>query len=281
MKFNSDVEAAINQAAAQTGMSPDRLKLMAWIESRGNPGVVNRLGYSGLFQMQPGEFARRGGQGSVLDPYENARVGAAWVKDKEDRFRSKYGRDPTDVEAYLMHQQGEGGAAAHMANPDELAWRNMLSTGEGKQKGEAWARAAINGNGGHDNMTSREFMDLWARKVAGFKGEPATPGAVVPGGVPLPSAPAVSATNAVASAQPAAPEAPESLFGLAIPPTDNARATPAEKPEDKPAGMTRDQVEELIREAQAGSAGELKPMQQRQAALPKMQRMKFGLGGLA
>lgn len=281
MKFTSDVEAAINRAAAQTGMSPDRLKLMAWIESRGNPGAVNSLGYSGLFQMQPSEFARRGGQGSVLDPNENARVGAAWVKEKEDRFRAKYGRDPTDAEAYLLHQQGEGGAAAHMANPDELAWRNMLSTGEGRKKGEDWARRAITGNGGTDTMTSREFMDLWARKVAGFKGE-VLPGEVLPGGVPVASAAPAMPSNVVAQAQPQKPAAEESLFGMAIPPSADATpATPAES--EKPAGLTREQVEQLISEAQQGDGlAALKPLQpSRQAALPKMQRMKFGLGGLA
>jgi len=278
MKFSSDVEAAITRAAEQTGMNSDRLRLMAWIESRGNPNATNSLGYSGLFQMQPGEFARRGGQGSVLDPNENARVGAAWVKEKEDRFRSKYGRDPTDVEAYLMHQQGEGGAAAHLANPDELAWRNMLSTAEGRQKGEAWARRAINGNGGNDNMTSREFVDTWARKIAGMKGE--TP-AALPGAIATPAT-TPGAGAIVASAQPQKPDDGPTLFGMAVPSADQPTAPAAATEAEKPAGLTRDQVEELIREAQQGdSIGALKPVQQRQAAMPKMQRMKFGLGGLA
>lgn len=302
MKFRSDIEAAINAAAAQTGMSPDRLRMMAWIESRGNPNAVNKLGYSGLFQMQPGEFARRGGQGSVLDPAENARVGAAWIKEKEDRFRAKYGRDPSDVEAYLLHQQGEGGLAAHLANPDAPAWSNMLSTGEGRQKGEAWARRAINGNGGNDTMTSRQFMDVWARKVDALKGMNApsstpvvaassTP-AATPGAVPTPAPAVPSIGGIVASAQPV-PSAPTP--GGWNPVGWDAETKPEDTPlgglvrpdaapanEDPTKGLTREQVEELIRDAQGGV---LQPqMAQQRARAPQVAsvpRVRFGLGGLA
>jgi len=52
----------------------------------------------------------------------------------------------------------------------------MLATGEGQQKGEAWAKKAIWGNipdsekakfGSVDNVTSRDFMALWKGKVEG------------------------------------------------------------------------------------------------------------------
>ena len=50
----------------------------------------------------------------------------------------------------------------------------MLSTGEGKQKGEVWAKKAIWGNipndikkqyGSVDNVTSQDFMNIWKHKV--------------------------------------------------------------------------------------------------------------------
>jgi hypothetical protein len=76
----------------------------------------------------------------------------------------------------LIHQQGEAGYDAHLKNPDAPAWQNMYSTGEGKQKGAAWAKLAIIKNmpggvaqyGGVENVTSQMFTDSW--KGHGLKG---------------------------------------------------------------------------------------------------------------
>ena len=82
------------------------------------------------------------------------------------------------AELYMLHQQGVAGAATHMANPDAPAWQNMYRTREGQKKGPAWARLAIWGNipqdqraqfpDGVDSVTSRQFMELWDRKLARF-----------------------------------------------------------------------------------------------------------------
>ena len=65
-----------------------------------------------------------------------------------------------------------------MSNPDVPAWQNMYRTVEGQKKGAAWARLAIWGNipqdqrvrfpAGVDSVTSRQFMELWERKLARF-----------------------------------------------------------------------------------------------------------------
>lgn len=191
-RFAPEIEAAIDRHARANGMDPATLRAFVAIESGGNPNLVNRYGYSGLLQLQPREM---GGAGSVLDPEANLAVGARKLKGEADAFAAKYGRQPTAADLYLIHQQGAGGAAAHMANPDAPAWTNMAGTGEGRQKGEGWAKRAIWGNvpddvkaqyGSVENMTSRQFMDLWANKVARFGGQAQPP---APMGPPAAAAP--------------------------------------------------------------------------------------------
>jgi hypothetical protein len=54
---------------------------------------------------------------------------------------------------------------------------NMLGTGEGKRKGEAWAKAAVWGNlpqsaqqqfGAVENVSSRDFVGVWTQRVQGI-----------------------------------------------------------------------------------------------------------------
>jgi len=73
-----------------------------------------------------------------------------------------------------MHQQGDAGLRSHLEHPDWPAWKSMLATGEGAQKGAAWARKAVWGNvpddlkakfGSVDNITSSQFMAMWDAKL--------------------------------------------------------------------------------------------------------------------
>lgn len=218
--FAPEVEAAIEQAAAQHGVSPQRLRTFISIESSGNPNA--RTGsYNGLGMLSAGEFAKHGG-GDIFNPADNARALASKLKSESGDLARKLGRDPTDAELYLVHQQGVGGAAAHAANPDAPAWQNMAGTGEGRTKGEAWAKQAIWGNvpndvkakySGVENMTSRQFTELWNNKVAGFGGAPVqtaqneSPAAGMLGPLPMPppaaeNPPAVNAESAPAAQLP-------------------------------------------------------------------------------
>jgi hypothetical protein len=108
---------------------------------------------------------------------QNIRAGVTQLRAKGETFQREFGRAPTATETYLMHQQGEAGARAHFANPEQPAWVNMLGTGEGKKKGEAWAKAAIWGNlpksaqeqfGSVENVTSRDFVGVWTQRVQGI-----------------------------------------------------------------------------------------------------------------
>jgi hypothetical protein len=182
-KLSPQIEAAIQRAAKAQGVDPARLRAFVLIESGGNPN--NTTGsYKGLLQLSGNEFAKHGGQGSIYDIDANLNAGALKLKAEAADFERQYGRPPTAGEVYLRHQQGAGGAAAHWRNPDAPAWQNMASTAEGRQRGPGWARKAIWGNvpsdvrsqyGSVDNITSRQFTDLWNTKVARFGGDNSLP----------------------------------------------------------------------------------------------------------
>lgn len=173
---------AIQNTATQHGLDPSLLHAFVKIESGGNPN--NRTGsYKGLLQLSDSEFNKYGGQGNIFDPNANLQAGALKLKAESADFAKQFGRQPTAAELYLMHQQGVGGARNHWTNPERLAWQNMADTAEGRQKGPAWARAAIWGNvpddlkkqfGSVDNMTSADFVKLWTDKVARLSGQPVT-----------------------------------------------------------------------------------------------------------
>jgi hypothetical protein len=181
--LSPQIEAAIERTARARGIDPATLRAFVMIESGGRPDVTTGS-YRGLLQLSPQQFREHGGQGDIYDPQANLDAGAGKLSAMTQRFQQRNGRPPSSAELYLMHQQGEGGAAAHSANPSAPAWQNMASTAEGRQKGEEWAKRAIWGNvpndvkaryGSVDNLTSADFMKMWGDKVARFSGGPQEP----------------------------------------------------------------------------------------------------------
>jgi hypothetical protein len=174
----------INSAAAKYGLDPAALKRFVQIESGGDPNATTGS-YMGLLQLSPTEFRARGGQ-NIFDPGQNLDVGAAKLAGESSAFAQKYGHAPDASDLYLIHQQGAGGAEAHMSNPSAPAWQNMYSTGEGQSKGPGWAKQAIWGNipdqdkarfGSVDNVSSQDFMNLWRNRVSGNMTAPLANGA--------------------------------------------------------------------------------------------------------
>lgn len=172
-------DSLINQYASANGLDPSTLRAFMRIESGGDPNAQTGS-YKGLFQLSRDEFGRYGG-GNIFDPADNTRAASAKLAAESAKFQQKYGRTPTAADLYMIHQQGSGGYAAHVANPSAPAWQNMYSTAEGRQKGPGWAKQAIWGNvpsdvraqypGGVDSLTSQQFMDLWRNKVDRFGGD--------------------------------------------------------------------------------------------------------------
>jgi hypothetical protein len=183
-RFSRDLEDAIQKAAERHSVPQSALRAFAAIESGGNPRASTGS-YHGVFQLSHGLFQKYGGRGSIYDLQQNTDVAARKLRAEADAFHQRYGRAPDAVELYMIHQQGIKGAEMHMSQPDLPAWQNMHRTGEGKKRGAVWARLAIWGNvptdqrakfpGGVDGITSRQFMDMWARKMARFGGDVETP----------------------------------------------------------------------------------------------------------
>ena len=185
----------IVDAAVKNSLDPNYMRRVAKIESGMNPNAHDRgSSYHGLFQLGGREFANNGGRGNIYDPVQNANAAATMMAKQEAAFTAKYGRPPDDTERYMIHQQGEGGLDAHLANPNQPAWMSMWSTGEGQQKGQGWAKQAIWGNipdnlkqqfGNVNNVTSSDFINLvWRPK---FEGPDATEGPATgsPPGLPV------------------------------------------------------------------------------------------------
>ena len=180
----ADVDNAIANASKSSGLSRSYLAGVASIESGGDPKQGTGK-YKGLFQLSEQEFRDLGGQGSVFDPAENARIAASKMKREADSVSKQLGRPLTDSEMYLVHQQGTAGAFQHLTHPDQPAWKSMFATGEGQAKGEAWSKKAIWGNipnaqkqrfGNVDNVTSRQFTEMWSQRYLREPGTTDQPG---------------------------------------------------------------------------------------------------------
>jgi hypothetical protein len=182
---DNNIRAEIEQAAKLFDVDVRMMKAFAKIESGYNPKA--RTGkYKCLFQLSDWEFAKYW-QGDIYDIRNCSIAAARKFATEAAQFEKDVGRKATAAELYCIHQQGYQGCAFHYAAPQQLAWKNMYLTGEGQEKGEAWARKAIWGNvpsdlknkikGGVEALTSGQFIALWTERVNRFmarKVEPPT-----------------------------------------------------------------------------------------------------------
>jgi hypothetical protein len=142
------------------GLPSGYLSRTAWIESRGNPSAKNpKSSAGGLFQ-QIDSNAKAYGVTNRFDPTQSTIGAAKFAKDNTATLRRVLGRAPTGAELYLAHQQGPGGAAKLLSNPNALA---VDLVGE-KQ---------VKLNGGGASMTGAQFASLWINKYNNVK--PGTP----------------------------------------------------------------------------------------------------------
>lgn len=169
--FSPEVNAAILQAASNNpGVGVGYLAQMAKIESGGRPNAFNEGSKAaGLYQFIPGT-ARAFNLSNPFDPQASADAAAKYALENKARLQKVLGRDPTDGELYLAHQQGGGGASKILANPDAPV-SNVVPVRN------------ITSNGGSPDMTGAQFANLWTSK---FGQSPplssgTTPGAANPG----------------------------------------------------------------------------------------------------
>jgi hypothetical protein len=151
-KGSQTVNEAIEEAAKAHGLSPSFMKSVASIESNMDPSsnANKHTQYKGLFQVgtrgKDSEWARFGAGGNPYSAHDNAMAAARMFEANKSAFHKKFGRDPTNTEMYLMHQQGLGfytrGAMTNIAG-------NL----------PAGARTP-------ENMTHAGFERYWGNKIA-------------------------------------------------------------------------------------------------------------------
>lgn len=149
-------------------------KRVAQIESGGNPQARNASGAAGLYQFMPATAAQYG----LADPTDPVAAGAAFDRFTADNRRAltkSLGREPSEPETYLAHQQGAAGAAALLQDPKRSAV-DALTAAYGGKRGRALA--AIVQNGGTETMTAGEFAGKQMARYGGQAPAPAQqPGA--------------------------------------------------------------------------------------------------------
>jgi hypothetical protein len=172
------IDELIEKHAKRTGLDPKMIKRMVQLESGGDPNqsTGKNQHYVGLLQLDQGEFTRFGGTGSRTDPEQNIMAGTNKLVQERLTFKQKYNREPTADDTYMVHQQGPAGYAAHMANPEGTAWRNVRRY----YPSDAVAKAAIWGNmtpsmkakyGSVDNVKSANFTSDWSDRYSGARTE--------------------------------------------------------------------------------------------------------------
>jgi len=147
--------------------SPEFMQTIAKVESDFNPKNVTGR-YKGLYQLSDKEFKDYGGKGSIFEPDENARVAALKMMDEGQKAQDRLGRALTPPEQYMVHQQGLYGTLAHLANPDQTAWKSFQQASgnsEERSKTAIWKNMTpeMKAQFGNDvnNVTSRDFIKIW------------------------------------------------------------------------------------------------------------------------
>lgn len=130
--------------------------------NRRNPNSRAR----GIYQWMPKTAAEFGLDWDALDRGENldAEEEAAFEKFTErnrNQLRTSLGREPEEWELYLAHQQGGGGAARLLRNPEASVVDVLTEAHNGDRE---LAVMAVEENGGHVEMTSGEFAQQWQAK---------------------------------------------------------------------------------------------------------------------
>lgn len=142
----------------EAGLPLGYLNKLAMIESGGNPSAQNSSSSAGGLFQQIDSNAAAYGVSDRFDPVQSTEGAVAFAVDNTAYLTKVLGREPTGGELYLAHQQGPGGAAKLLSNPNAKAV-------------DIVGMDAINLNGGNANMTAGEFANIWISKYNGSRGE--------------------------------------------------------------------------------------------------------------
>lgn len=192
------------------------------IES-GGKDVTNASGHAGYGQFSDSTWRDFGAGGSPHDLHDSVAAIQRYGAANAQGFQKVFGRQPTDAESYIMHQQGGGGGLALLTNPNANAARLVGAD-------------AITGNGGTTSMSAGQFVAMWTHKFNG----------TAPANGPMVSA---ASRAELAPTNPAAPQSvpvggvpasPDAVEANPAPPAPTGQPAAAASPQDaKAAGYQR------------------------------------------
>jgi Transglycosylase SLT domain len=147
-----NVRAVIANAAARHGVPLSAMIKTAQLESSFDPSRKNPASSAGGLYQQIDDNAAQYGVKNRFDPAQSADGAARFMRDNLNYLKSKLGRQPTDGELYLAHQQGPAGAVALLRDPNVSA-------------ASVVGARRVKLNGGSVDMTAGEFAALWTKKA--------------------------------------------------------------------------------------------------------------------
>lgn len=158
LEFSPEVEAAIAAAAEKYGVPVDTMRVIAQLESGGNPSAKNPSSSAGGLYQFIDSTAGQYGLENRYDAGAAADAGARFARDNAAYLSKSLGRDLTVGDYYLAHQQGAGGASKLLSNTSAKAV-------------DIVGADAVRLNGGHPDMTAGEFAALWTNKANNLAGQ--------------------------------------------------------------------------------------------------------------
>lgn len=209
------------------GADPSYLGKLINIESNNDPRQITGSN-RGLGQFGPKEEARYGiNDNNWTDPDVQKKAIMTHTNNNRNIFIKTMGREPTQGELYLMHQQGEAGGPALLKNPDIPAWQAIRQY----YPSDKIAKLAITGNipdkhplknKDPNDVTAGEFAKLWISRFPNTPlgaeapqadAAPTTPNAItppVPAAASMPAKMGLGGSEAATTPMPAPPAAPMS-----------------------------------------------------------------------
>ncbi|EJF98496.1 hypothetical protein MEI_00504 [Bartonella vinsonii subsp. arupensis Pm136co] len=171
-RYSPSIEQAIREAASRYGLPESYLYRVAQIESGGNPNARNpRSSAGGLYQFID-STAKQYGLQDRFDPIQAADAMGRLTRDNRNHLSRVLGRAPSEAELYLAHQQGVGGAARLLQNPQAHAAQIVGSN-------------AVGLNGGNAGMRAGDFVNHVLQMYGGkqpYRANPVGRGSVPPQG---------------------------------------------------------------------------------------------------
>lgn len=99
-----------------------------------------------------------------FDPVKSQEMMEKLTLKHVDAFRNEFGRDPSESELYMMHQQGQGKALKLIGGKDD----DKLAV-------DVLGRKEVIDNGGKATMTMKEYRDYWENRYNQWGGQTPPP----------------------------------------------------------------------------------------------------------